>query len=98
MFHYVYQLRTTACSKYYIGITTNPRRRLLQHLNVANHKWKTLTKCGRAVKRYGAGTFSMRLLAVCYTKDEARAKEKQWIKRFGMKRLWNENKGGAGPK
>jgi len=96
--HYVYRLHTTACNKCYIGITTNPERRLRQHLNVARHKWKTLTKCGRAVKRYGADTFSMTIMYVCYEKNECRNMEKKIIKRFGMKRLWNENKGGAGPK
>ena len=98
MTQYVYQLRTTACNKYYIGITNDTNRRFNQHMSVAKHKWKTLTKCGRAVKRYGVDTFSMRILETCKTKKEARRLEKMWIKRFGMKRLWNENRGGAGPK
>lgn len=91
---YLYQLKTTACNKYYIGITTNPDRRFRQHMQVAKHKWKTLTKCGRAVKRYGADTFSMRILEKNGDKKVIVELEVIWIKRFGMKRLWNSSRGG----
>lgn len=96
--HYVYRLSTTKCRKHYVGITTNPDRRFRQHLSVETRKWKELTKCGKAVKRYGAESFFMTIMYECKTKNEARTKEKAVIKRFGMKRLWNMNRGGAGPK
>ena len=92
---YLYALRTTKCSKQYIGITNNPERRFKTHMGVAKHKWRTLTKCGRAVKRYGPETFRMEILEEHPDRESIMEAEKRWIKRFGLKRLWNENKGGA---
>ena len=94
MTYYIYILKTTRCNKVYVGITTNPYRRERQHKQVGKHKWKTLTKCGRAVKRYGAETFTLVVKESCKTKSEAAIIEKKWIKRFGMKRLWNSSRGG----
>lgn len=94
--YFIYILKSSKCSKAYVGVSTNPERRFKQHLNVAKHKWRTLTKCGRAVKRYGASTFTMRIVAECKTSIEASKEEDKWIKRFGKKRLWNTTSGGYG--
>ena len=91
---YVYQLRTTECNKFYIGVTNDPDRRFKQHMSQEKRKWKDLTKCGRAVKRYGAHTFSMRILERCENDSTAKRLEKVWIKRIGKRRLWNSNRGG----
>ena len=92
--YYIYILKTTACRKVYIGITTDPDRRFRQHINVAKRKWKELTTCGRAVKRYGPETFSLVVKETCETKSEAAAAERKWIARFGRRRLWNSSRGG----
>ncbi len=92
--YYIYILKTTACKKMYVGITTDPYRRFQQHKQVEKHKWKKLTKCGRAVKRYGASTFSLVIKDKADTKKEAAELEQKWIKRIGLKRLWNSSKGG----
>ena len=94
---FVYELKTTACRKSYIGLTTDPKKRLKAHKRVERHKWKTLTKCGRAVKRYGAHTFFMVLLAKTYDEERALSLESQFIKARGKKRLWNSNTGGSYP-
>lgn len=91
---YLYVLRTTKCNKVYVGITTNPKRRERQHKQVAKHKWKTLTACGRAVKRYGAESFSLVIKGKFKTRAEAAIEEEIWIDRFGPKRTWNMNSGG----
>lgn len=96
MKYYVYALVTTRCNKRYIGITTNPERRLRQHKSVEDKMWKTLTKCGRAVKRYGAASFSLEIKGTFITIEEAANFECELIKRFGVKRLWNSSKGGEG--
>ena len=96
MKYYVYALVTTLCNKRYIGITTNPERRLRQHKSVHDKMWKTLTKCGRAVKRYGPESFSLEIKGEFFDMDEAAEFECILIKRFGMKRLWNSSKGGEG--
>lgn len=93
MYH-IYVLKSTKCNKVYIGITTDPKRRERQHKNVANKMWKTLTKCGRAVKRYGPETFSLEVKESTPNKHEAADIEKKWIARFGKKRLWNSSSGG----
>lgn len=95
MTYYVYQLKTTKCNKYYIGVTNNPERRFKQHCAQENRPWKKLTRAGKAIKRYGADTFSMRILEECETEQEACDLEFMWIKRFGRKRVWNGNCGGA---
>lgn len=92
--YYIYILKTTECKKVYIGITVDPIRRERQHKAVERLKWKDCTKCGRAVKRYGAHTFTLVVKEVCETKREAVIAERKWIKRFGFKRLWNSSKGG----
>ena len=95
--YYIYVLKTTACNKVYVGCTTNPERREREHKRVEKRKWKDLTKCGKAVKRYGAHTFSLVVKEECETMDEAVIAEDKWIKRFGPKRLWNSSvKGGYG--
>jgi len=93
--YYIYSLKSSKCNKQYIGITTNPEKRFRAHMNTENKKWKTLTKCGKAVKRYGANTFSMRILGETFDRNEIVKLEKMWIKRIGLKRLWNSNIGGA---
>lgn len=96
--YYVYQLRSSACQhKCYIGITNNPRKRFKSHMGAANLKWRELTKCGRAVKRYGPHTFTMRILDSFRTPEEAMEAETKWILRFGRKKLWNStyNSGGS---
>ena len=92
---YVYELKTTKCRKSYIGLTTDPKRRLRSHRNVAKHKWKTLTKCGRAVRRYGADSFYLILLAKKDDRKRGIQLEAAFIKQRGLKRLWNSNRGGA---
>lgn len=92
--YYIYVLKTTKCNKVYIGITTDPVRRERQHKNVANKMWKQLTKCGRAVKRYGAESFSLVVKDQANTKAEAAMLEQKWIERFGKARLWNSSRGG----
>ena len=92
--YHIYVLSTTRCRKVYIGITTDPARRLRQHLNCEGKMWKNLTKAGRAVKRYGAATFSLVVKATTTSKTEAAKIEQEWIARFGPKRLWNSSKGG----
>lgn len=92
--YHIYVLSSTKCRKVYIGITTDPKRRLRQHLNCENKMWKNLTKAGRAVKRYGADTFSLVVKETTTSKVEAARIEQEWIKRFGKKRLWNSSKGG----
>lgn len=92
--YYIYVLKTTKCRKVYIGITTDPARRLRQHLNCENKMWKKLTKAGRAVKRYGAESFSLVVKETTTSKTEATRIEKLWISRFGPKRLWNSSIGG----
>lgn len=63
-------------------------------MQVAQHKWKTLTTCGRAVKRYGPESFKLIVKAGANTSREIAVIEKIWIKRFGPKRIWNSSKGG----
>ena len=92
--YYIYVLKTTECNKVYVGITTDPKRRERQHKNVESKMWKQLTKCGRAVKRYGASTFSLVVKDQATTKKEAARLERVWIERFGPKRLWNSSRGG----
>ena len=92
---YLYAIKSTECQKQYVGITNDPDRRFRTHMNTENKRWKCLTKCGKAVKRYGAHTFSMRIKAESESRNEIVALEKEWIKRIGLKRLWNSNIGGA---
>ena len=92
---YVYELKTTRCKKSYIGLSTNPKRRLRQHKNEAKKKWKFLTKCGRAVKRYGESSFYMELLAKTPDRTRAIELEAKFIKKRGLKRTWNSNRGGV---
>lgn len=94
--YHIYILKTTRCSKVYVGITTDPARRERQHKNVAGLMYKQLTKCGRAVKRYGASTFSLVVKETTTSKKEAALLEQKWIERFGKSRLWNSSKGGEG--
>ena len=89
-----YSVYPTSSSKNYIGLTTDPNRRFKSHMNVAKHKWRTLTKCGRAVKRYGPDTFHMAIIHKCSCPKEAQRLEKAFIKKRGIKKLWNSNKGG----
>lgn len=96
MVYYVYVLKTTKCRKVYIGVTNDPKRRLKQHKSVENLMWKQLTCCGRAVKRYGANTFTMVLKGAFKTQKEAAEFECTLIKRFGKKRLWNSSTGAEG--
>lgn len=91
---YVYILKTTACNKLYVGITKDPKRRERNHKCVSKHKWKTLTRCGRAVKRYGPETFSLVVKASFETKEEAVEEEKKLIQRLGRSRVWNSSRGG----
>lgn len=95
--YYIYMMRSTECRhKCYIGLTKAPRNRLKSHLAVEKQKWKNLTKFGRAVKRYGADTFTMKILERTPDIDEAMELESKWIKHFGPKKLWNSTKvGGA---
>lgn len=92
--YHIYVLSTTKCRKVYIGITTDPVRRLRQHLSCETKMWKKLTKAGRAVKRYGADSFSLTVKATTASKTEAARIEQEWISRFGPKRLWNSSRGG----
>ena len=92
---YLYILKSTECNKQYVGITNNIDRRFKSHMNQENIKWKKLTKAGKAVRRYGAKTFSIRIMAESEERNEIVALEKEWIKRIGLKRLWNSNCGGA---
>ena len=94
MMYYLYILKTTKCNKVYVGITKDPKRRERDHKNTQNLKWGNLTKCGRAVKRYGADSFSLVIKAKSESKEEIIKLEKEWIARFGYKRLWNSSRGG----
>lgn len=96
--YYVYQLKSSACQhKSYIGISSNPRKRFRSHLNQEKRKWRELTKCGKAVKRYGADTFTMKILETHTDPDKAMEAETKWIRRLGRKKLWNStyNSGGS---
>jgi len=95
MKYYIYVMKSVLCSKQYVGMTNNPRKRLKSHLNSEKLKWYKLTKFGRAVKRYGAKSFTMRIIAETEDVDEAMKIESLWIKRLGSKRVWNSNTGGA---
>ena len=94
--YYLYRMRCTECNKFYIGITNNPKRRLKSHLSVEKLKWRDLTKFGRAVKRYGAKTFTMEIIQRTDDVEEIQRLESKWIKQLGLKRLWNSSiTGGA---
>ena len=97
MTYYIYQMKSTACQhKCYIGVTNSPRKRLKSHLRVATEKWKKLTNFGRAVKRYGPETFTMRILDQTEDIKEAILLETKWIERMGHKKTWNHaTKGGS---
>lgn len=97
MTYYIYQMKSTACQhKCYIGVTNNPRKRLKSHLSVEKLKWRQLTNFGRAVKRYGASTFTMKILDQTDDLEEASLLETKWIQRLGRKKVWNHAmKGGS---
>lgn len=90
-------MKSSACQhKCYIGVTNNPRKRLKSHLNAERLKWRQLTNFGRAIKRYGADTFTMTILEETESIEEIRVLETKWITRLGRRRVWNHAmKGGS---
>ena len=97
MIYYIYRMKSSACQhKCYIGVTNNPKKRLKSHLSVVTLKWKKLTNFGRAVKRYGAETFTMTILEETECIIEASEMETKWIQRMGRTKVWNHAmKGGS---
>lgn len=94
--YYIYQMKSSACQhKCYIGVTNNPRKRLKSHLNAEKLKWRQLTNFGRAIKRYGAKTFTMKIVAQTECIEEASLLETKWIQNLGHKRTWNHARFGG---
>ena len=81
---YIYQILNLINNKKYIGLTKNPKERWQYHSTRAfqpNHKEynKVLYQ---AIRKYGIDNFQFSILESDLTEEEAREREKYWIKKL----------------
>jgi group I intron endonuclease len=74
--YYVYCLVNKINNKLYVGYSENPEQRFKGHC--ANNKWKI----NKAIKKYGANNFEIKLLFDTFSKEEACETEKHYIQKF----------------
>jgi len=94
MFH-VYLVSNKINGKIYIGYTSNPHIRWLQHKN-PNHKYSGGNLLKKAIKKYGTGNFKFEILETFAIKNDALDAEVFWIsylKSLGAQ-LYNLTDGG----
>lgn len=94
----LYCLRSTvAPDRFYFGITVRPAARMREHINKAARGSTGKISC--AIRKYGASTFEMVVLATFPSRLEASAAEQEIIGSYGGVRsplLWNTTGGGDG--
>ena len=80
------------CSKIYVGQTTKPiEKRFLQHA-------KTSSPLGKAMRQCGLDNFTIEVIEICETAEQARQREMFWIKVLKCKTPngYNRSDGGEG--
>lgn len=77
--HSIYKIEHTHTGKAYVGMTCESiETRFAQHVS---HAWQGAdSHLHRAIRMYGAEAFTIELVDVAYSRKEAAAKERYWIK------------------
>lgn len=86
--YYIYKLYSDNCPYYYIGRTSNPRRRYLIHIRVKTY-YKQITYLGLNIIQYGADTFKMEILAKADDYELSKSIELEYIHNIGYNNLLN---------
>jgi len=79
---YIYEITNNINGKKYIGQTLRPvESRFARHINDAinNH---LDTHFARAIRKYGADNFSVKIIDTAETQEELTSKERHWIKLY----------------
>lgn len=94
--YHIYGIVNLVNNKRYIGQTKNGyRKRFIQHLCPKSHS----RLLRNSIHKYGKENFECELIDVAYSREEANAKEKMWIKLLkttDRKYGYNISSGGAG--
>lgn len=85
----IYKITCIVTDKYYIGSSTNVRKRCLRHLNVLTNNSHENAKLQRAFNKYGKESFKWELLEEC-NKNTLRIREQYYLDTL---RPYEETKG-----
>ncbi len=102
LIHYCYQITNLINNKIYIGVTyKNIEDRLKEHFKFSKSKSINKTALGKAIIKYGAENFKIKILKICKSRQSAFDQEKLLIKKYkstNYKFGYNQTKGGdSGP-
>lgn len=96
----LYLLTNAVNGKGYVGLAIDPHKRLKRHLHDARPLAEGGSNCllYRAIRKYGANSFSLEVLASGFTRAEAAAQEVALISKLGTRSPlgYNMTQGGEG--
>src|SRR5271166_1488616 len=80
--YFVYKLTSPNTPKEYIGITTNPKRRMKEHKKNARYNVGGCSALYPAMRKYGTNSFVMTILKEGLNKQEVGDYEKKLISEY----------------
>lgn len=86
----VYRIWNKTNSKSYIGITSNLRNRIKDHIRFAINNYHIKNYIHKAISKYGVINFEVEILCICNTDEELNEKEVYYITLF---ETFKSNKG-----